>query len=292
MIKKNNENKGQLVVSCIDGSSVSEAVCDYSSWVAQKIKAPLKLLHTIEHQANPAINDYSGAIGLGSQAELLAELTELEQNRSRLLIKKGRLMLDAAKQRVIKSGVSSPTISQTHGNLVESLIDLENDTRVVVLGIRGEEHEKGNEGLGTQLESVIRALHKPILVVNKAFTQPKQVMLAYDGSKSCIKALQMVASSPLFKDICCHIVHVGDVGDSGKELLDEALQVLRDVGIEVKTALLSGNIEDVLSQYQIENQIDLIMMGAFSHNRVRDFLLGSFTAKMLAITNRPLLLLR
>ena len=38
--------------------------------------------------------------------------------------------------------------------------------------------------------------------------------------------------------------------------------------------------------------IDLTIMGAFSHNRFRDFLLGSFTAKMLAATNRPLLLLR
>ncbi|MFT5452687.1 MAG: nucleotide-binding universal stress UspA family protein, partial [Enterobacterales bacterium] len=124
---------------------------------------------------------------------------------------------------------------------------------------------------------------------NREFTEPKTVMLAYDGSESCKKALNMVASSPLFKGTVCHIVHVGD---NGEELLSEASEVLSKVGIVVKTAQLSGKVEEVLAQYQRDSQIDLMMMGAFSHNRFRDFLLGSFTTKMLAATNRPLLLLR
>ena len=115
-------------------------------------------------------------------------------------------------------------------------------------------------------------------------------MLAYDGSESCKKALAMITSSPLFKNNLCHIVHVGD----NEELLAEASEVLTEKGFTVETALLkgNGNVEEALAQYQRDSQIDLMMMGAFSHNRFRDFLLGSFTTKMLAATNRPLLLLR
>jgi len=282
-------NKNNVILSCIDGSSVSAAVSDYACWIAAKIAAPLKLLHSIEQSQNPVVADLSGAIGLGSQEELLNELTELEQNRSRLLIKKGQLMLEAVKARAIKAGIDSPEISQRHGSLSESLVELEDEIRVLVIGIRGEAHEKDQAGIGTQLDTVIRSLHKPILVVNKGFTEPKRVMLAYDGGEACRKALNMVASGPLLKDIPCHIVHVGE---NGQALMDEAARVLRDVGIEVTTAQLTGEIDDALSQYQSENQIDLTIMGAFSHNRIRDFLVGSFTAKMLAKTNRPLLLLR
>ncbi|PKM01288.1 MAG: universal stress protein UspA, partial [Gammaproteobacteria bacterium HGW-Gammaproteobacteria-7] len=40
------------------------------------------------------------------------------------------------------------------------------------------------------------------------------------------------------------------------------------------------------------HDIDLTLMGAFSHSRIRGFLVGSFTAKMMAKTQRPLQLLR
>lgn len=284
-----DNSNNNIVLSCIDGSSVTTAVCDYSSWIALKVGAPLKLLHTIEQSHDPAVADYSGAIGLGSQEELLNELTELEQSRSRLLIKKGQLMLNAAKERVLAAGIESTETWQRHGSLTESLIEMEDNIRVLVVGIRGEAHEQLQEGIGTQLETVIRSMHKPILVVNKDYTEPQKIMLAYDGSEVCKKALNMVASSPLFKNIPCHIVHVGE---NGQPLLDEASQVLQESGIQVITAQLSGKIEETLAQYQAENQIDLTLMGAFSHNRMREFLLGSFTAKMLATTNRPLLLLR
>jgi nucleotide-binding universal stress UspA family protein len=292
-LSTSNARENELVLACIDGSSVSEAVCDYSSWIAIKSGTPLKLLHTIEHKQEPAVSDLTGAIGLGSQQELLNELTELEQSRSKLLIKKGQLMLEAAKERVIKAGFEKPVMSQRHGRLSESLIELEDKTGLIVMGIRGEAHEQKNKGLGTQLETIIRSLHKPILVVTKEYVEPKQFMLAYDGSESCIKALKMVAESSLCKGIPCHIVHVGGTDKSkGEALLEEAANVLRNENIEVVTNQIFGNVADALSDYQMNNNIDLMAMGAFSHNRFRDFLLGSFTTKMLAATKKPLLLLR
>lgn len=281
--------KGKYVVSCIDGSSVSTAVCDYACWIANKIEAPLKFLHTIEQERNPAVSDLSGAIGLGSQEELLNELIQVEQNRGRLLIQKGQLMLNAAQERATEAGVRATEACQRHGSLAESVIDLEEDIRVLIMGIRGEAHDTDQAGLGTQLETVIRSLHKPIFIVNQPFSRPDSIMLAYDGSPACEKALTMIASSPLFRDIPCHIVHVGE---QGQTLLEQAAQILQQAGIKVTAAQCSGKIEEALCQYQAEHNIDLIVMGAFSHNRVRDFLLGSFTAKMLAATKKPLLLLR
>lgn len=290
-MENNNNNQQKLnkmVIACIDGSSVSEAVCDYSSWIATKSNLPLKLLHTIEQTSQPATSDLTGAIGLGSQQELLNELTELEQSRGRLLIQKGQIMLQAAKERVMDNGVVAPQLSQVHGRLSESLIDLEDETDIIVMGIRGEAHDKQDKGLGTQLETVIRSLHKPILVVTKEYSEPKKLMLAYDGSEACKKALNIIANSSL-KNLPCHLVHVGD---NGQQLLDDAAARLKQSGVEVITRQIAGNAEQALAVYQAENNIDILVMGAFSHNRFRDFLLGSFTTKMLSSTNGALLLLR
>jgi len=289
----NNINNEKMVLSCIDGSSFSEAVCDYSTWIAKTVEAPLTFLHTIEQPKVPAVADLSGAIGLGASEDLLNELTAVEQTRGKLLIEKGNVMLQAAKQKASEAQVSDIKTRQRHGTLSEALVELEDSIRVLVVGISGEQHEN-KVGVGTQLETIIRSLHKPILVVNKPFSMPKKIMLAYDGGDAAKKALDMIMSSPLFKTTPCHLVHV--VSDenhiANDAVLQEAEAKLKAIGVDVTSATLTGKIEEVLAEYQASNDIDLTLMGAFSHNRLRDFLLGSFTAKMLETTQRPLLLLR
>ncbi len=285
-------NTGNAVVACIDGSSYSSAVCDYAAWMADRIGAPLKLLHNIEHPPSAVMADLSGSIGLGSREELLTELTEIEQQRNRLMLEKGKLMLEGARDRIRAAGGPDPEIWQRHGNLNESLVEMEEKLRVLVLGLRGERHEGDETGVGAHLETVVRALHKPILVVNKEFAPPRRVMLAYNGSDACQKALSMIAATDLFKNIPCHLVHVGKRSAQAETMLKDATNILTEAGQETHSAILDGKLEEALTQYQADNGIDMTIMGAFSHNRVRDFLLGSFTARMLADTRQPLLLLR
>lgn len=279
------------VLACIDGSRYSHAVCDYASWVSVRTGAPLTLLHNIERSANPELSDLSGAIGLDSRQSLLEELTEVESRRSRLMLEQGKHMLEAAKARAIKAGVAEPTTKQRHDWLTESLVAMEENIRVVVLGIRGEAHEEDDLHLGAQLESSIRALHRPILVVNSEFKEPKNVMLAYDGSEASEKALELSANSPLFRGLPIHLVTVGDSA-RGQSTQHHAAKVLEDAGHEVIASFLEGEPSESLVQYQATHSIDLILMGAFSHTRIRELVLGSLTAKMLINAKMPLLLLR
>lgn len=279
------------VLACIDGSRFSAAVCDYASWVSQRTGAPLTLLHNIEHSSNAALIDLSGAIGLGSREQLLQELTDIEAQRARLMLEQGKLMLESARQRAADAGIE-PTLKQRHDGLTESLIAMENEIRVLVLGVRGEEHEEDEAHLGTHLESSIRALHRPILVVNSDFKAPQRVMLAYDGSEASEKALALSVHSPLFKDLPIHLVSVADSIEQSATLQASAGDRLRAGGHEVIAGTLTGNASEALAQYQIDNDIDLTLMGAFSHTRLREFVMGSITAKMLLSAQRPLLLLR
>ncbi|MFZ3184338.1 MAG: universal stress protein [Pseudomonas sp.] len=47
-----------------------------------------------------------------------------------------------------------------------------------------------------------------------------------------------------------------------------------------------------LHAYQAEHNIDLLVMGAYGHSRIRQFLVGSTTTSMIRTTITPLLLLR
>ena len=288
-----NKNKERVwTIACIDGSQFSAAVSDYAVWLSKQLKSPFKAIHAIEHSGPAAVADLTGAIGLGAQEHLLSELTELEQQRNKLEIQKGRQMLDAVKERATKSGIENPYTVQRHGTLIESLIELEAETRVVVLGIRGEAHQEDSQHLGAHLESLVRSVQRPIFVVNREFVEPQAVMLAYDGSACCLKALDMVKTSPLFNDRAIHIVHVAKDKAQGEALVAHAKQELIDAGRNVFSEVLIGEPSVALCQYQQTHGIDLTVMGAFSHNRLRELVFGSFTMRMLLNTDKPLLLLR
>lgn len=289
-----NSKNEKKVLACIDGAALTESVCDYAAWISKKTEAPLTLLHTINHHHEiAAASDLSGNIGLGSQEHLLEEITVLEQQQSKLKMQQGKLILQAATDHLQKIGVSHLSSNQRHGDLIEAIIDLENDIRVLVLGLRGQVHEKQENKIGAKLEAVIRALHSPILIVNDNYKQPEQIMLAYDGSKAADKAVDMVATSPLYKGLTCHLVCVNSNAETANKLLEHAIKKLESAdNIKVIPAKLKGKPDLELCAYQEQHNIDLTVMGAFSHTRLHDMLLGSFTHKMLINTKKPLLLLR
>lgn len=288
-----NKKSKPMVLACIDGSRLSEAVCDYATWIAKRVDAPLKLLNTIDHHHEKATQtDLSGNIGMDSRAHLLNELTSQEQQQSKVRIRQGKLILQAAKERVIKDGITDPVICLQHGSLIDSLIEIEQNIRVLVIGARGKVHEEKRDQIGAKLESMIRSLHRPILVAYGTFKTPQRIMIAYDGREAAEKALDIVANSPLYNGLNCHLVYVSKKG-SVNNPLESAASKLRAAGsIDVVSTILHGRVEQALCEYQVSQNIDVTIMGAFSHSRIHDLLLGSFTVKMLLNTRTPLLLLR
>lgn len=284
-------NNRVTVLACIDGSVYARSVVDYAAWVSRTVGAPLKLLHNIEHRNCSPLSDLSGNLRLDEREELLEELTAMEEKRSKILMEQGKEMLESARLRAEADGAIDPAKFQRYGSLLDSLIELEDEIRVLVLGVRGEDHDKSHHEVGAQLESVIRTMHRPVLVVNGEFSgPPARCMVAYDGSEAARKALAMVAESPLYRSMECHLVHVSREEQS--PLLDEAATSLRNAGIAVVTASLHGDVEKQLADYRQQHDIGLIVMGAFGHSRLRELLFGSVTHQMLANAAVPLLLLR
>lgn len=280
------------VIACIDGSSITPAVCDYAAWASRKMDAPLDFLHVLGRSEYPIPADLSGNLGLGSREHLLQELAELDEKRGRVALEQGRLMLEAARARAIADGVPNPTSRQRHGELVDTLIEFEHDIRLLVMGRQGERGDSAGEHIGSHLENVVRTLHRPILVIPSDYTEPQRILIAFDGSATTRKAVEMVAASPLFRGLPCHLLMVGADKAEAREPLDWARTTLERAGFQVIAGIRSGHVEEVLCAYRTEHAIDLIVMGAYGHSRIREFLVGSTTTKLIRQSRVPLLLLR
>ncbi|MFC0131069.1 universal stress protein UspA [Massilia eurypsychrophila] len=283
----------EKILACLDHSRFSSSVCDYASWVAIRLKLQLEFLHVLDHHPEAAQRlDLSGSIGLGAQENLLNDLAALDERRATIDLERGRLLLAAAKQRARESGIAEPLLRQRHGELIENLTELQNETSLFVVGKRGEEGERAPAHLGTNLERAVRALHKPLLVVPTTFTVPARVMLAFDGSMTTRKGVEWLAGSALFTSLEIHVVMAGADSPAAVAQLRWARAILEKEGLMTSTALIEGDADKILPGYAVAQKVDLIVMGAYGHSRIRQLLVGSTTTAVIRTSPIPVLLLR
>jgi nucleotide-binding universal stress UspA family protein len=280
------------IITCIDGSAISDDVCNAGVWVAKKLDKTLVLLHAIEKTNTPSANDLSGAIGLGARSALLNEMAELDGQRSKLALALGKELLEHAQNVASKNGCKDIEKTQRHSGIVEAICDLEQDARFIVIGRSGESHREDFKALGSHIEQVIRQVHTPVLIVNKDFSEPKSFILAYDGRETADKAVQRIIEGGLLHNMTCHLVSVKNSQSDLLEKFKRTEAMLIEQGFEVKATFMEGNIFDALSQYKLENEVDMLVMGAFSHSKLASVFLGSNTLKMIGHTHLPLVILR
>ncbi|MFT0850400.1 universal stress protein [Achromobacter sp. F4_2707] len=276
------------VTACLDGASYTKSVCDYAIWAARRLDAPLEFLHVLIRQSDVAV-DASGSIGLGAQESLLQELADLDERRSIIAREHGNQLLDGARQFALQAGIPKVSTHQRHGELTDTLVALEAETRLYVLGQHDSATKPKRFLLDHNLESAVRTLHRPILVANSTFTEPRRCMIAFDASETGRKMIDMVAESPLLRGIECQIV---TVGSAAQDALQWASEKLAAAGLKATAHQLDGEPAAALANHARQHGMEIIVMGAYGHSRIRHLIVGSTTTTILRESQVPVLVLR
>lgn len=289
-----NRNFDAKVLACVDQSPYANQVTDAAAWAALRMNAPLELLHVIDRfeGAAPA-TDHSGTIGVNAQENLLNQLASDEAALAQTSREAGRVFLSRLRHRAQALGVANPDVRQRHGSLVETLTEWQADVSLVVMGRRGAASSSTLRGLGHHVEHVVRAMQRPILTVTDSFTPPTQVLIAFDGESASRKGVEMVASSPLFQGIPCHLMMVGKEGNrEASKQLQKAQSKLEAAGLDTRCCQVMGDPKTAIAQAIQAQQIDMLIMGAYTHSPWRSLFTGSKTTELLRAARVPTLLLR
>lgn len=282
------------ILAMIDGSVYSQSVCDHVAWVAGNRSLRVELVHVLGRRSVPtAPIDLSGSLAIEGRQALLAELAELDAQNAKLAQKRGRLIVEAAKVALEEKGVSDVTTGLRQGDLVETVLDLESDVDLLVIGKRGEAADFAKMHLGSNLERVVRSSSIPVLVSSRAFKPIKRVLIAFDGRQTAMKAIDYIARTPLFMGLTCQVLMVGEESNAARKMLQDAQTLLSVKGVrDVSVQIRPGQPDKVIADAVERDQIDLLVMGAYSHSRLRALFIGSTTAEMIRGCLVPTLLFR
>lgn len=140
-----------------------------------------------------------------------------------------------------------------------------------------------------------------------------KILLAVDGSPYTAKAVKYLASHlDWFQgERELHLLHVEPriplgharavVGSEAVEnyyreesqaALAAAEKLLQKNGIPFQASYLVGDVAAEIQAYAKKNKIDMIVMGSHGHGALQSLVMGSVTAKVLATTSVPVLIVR
>jgi nucleotide-binding universal stress UspA family protein len=146
------------------------------------------------------------------------------------------------------------------------------------------------------IEAALFGSGRPVLVVpyiQKSGLKLDRVLVCWDGSRTAARATAD-ALPLLAKAKVTEVITVADGSASAEEIpgIDFAQHLARH-GIEVELKrLVRGDIDvaDVILSHVADTSADLIVMGGYGHSRLREFVLGGVTRKLLQSMTAPTLM--
>lgn len=280
------------IIALVDGSVYSKSVCEHAAWVALRTGAPVDVMHVLGRREQAGTGDFSGSIALGARTALLDELSRLDAERARLMQQRGRAIIEDGKAIVAGAGVGHVTARLRIGDLVDTIADQENDASLVVIGKRGEAANFATLHLGSNLERIVRASIKPVLVAARAYREISKVLIAWDGGASSQRAVDHIARNRIFEGLSLTVATVGHPSPEILKSLASARAMLAGAGLDAETVSVPGQPDRALGQMVIEQGFDMVVMGAYGHSRIRTLVIGSTTTEMIRSCKVPIYLIR
>jgi nucleotide-binding universal stress UspA family protein len=270
-----------------DGSDYSKTALEYGIYLAEKMGAKLTGLYIVDIKIiqDPLFDDISGFMGLSSTREFLPFI-------ERGMDERAEMILGDFQKRCERAGIY-PTMKKIQGIVDEMIIEEGEKADWIILAQRGEHYSLTGGGLlGSTSEAVVRKTGKPVLITPLDFREITNIALAYDGSDPSGRALKVAAELSSMLDSALEVIVVTDDEKRASTMKEEVTSFLEPYDINCMIAVRGGKVEQEIMRFTGEGSVELLVMGAYGHSRIRELVLGSTTSYVIRKTEIPVLLIR
>lgn len=276
------------VFAYIDRSRFATSVWQHAVWAAKQLDQPVEIIHVLDQPVTSTHHDYSGHLAADAPETAVAERIHLDAERNRLLIAQGHALLDSVAERVRAAGMERVSLRLYQGTVLDHLQQHVNEATLVVVGKRGEGANQDSGHLGRNIERLVRAAHRPVLIVPDEFSPITAATIAWDGGKSSGEAIHFLAMRPLLRGLHATLLHVGDQ-QRVPPTLHDAKAHLQGAGLDVDIDIRTGAVTDAILGSTADHESGLLVIGAYGHSRIRHLVVGSTTTEILMRSTTPVL---
>lgn len=282
------------VLVCTDGSPCGKTAVRYARYWAERIglRVTVLFVEDLRLTQGPVITGYYGPVGMAPSPAYPAFYEDLVQS-----VKQQAERVIAESRQVFEGSQVQVDYQVREGIVRDTILEEARTVDLVCLGRLGEHGEWEDGELGSTVQKVLRRSQRPVLVTPAEFFPMNKLLVAYDASQHANRALRVACGLSSDVGLPMVVVTVAQREEDrprSETVLDEARRLVAPYEeVTAEFSLLVGEEEETLLVEHVEQtESDLVVMGAYGESRIREWLLGSTTAGVLARSSRPVLLVR
>lgn len=271
------------ILILLDAQNYKAEILDFAAYIARAERSKLVGIFVEKMQdAVPSIKSIGGQMYV---EEIV--ITEEEQN---ILNEKRNDNMQLFKEGCIQREISA----SVHHFPNARLKDIIHETRYADLIIADPAISLSKDGaMPVVFTELLEHAECPVLIAPEYFEQPKEIVFAYNGSKSSVFAIkQFCYQFSAFADIKVTVLHVIENG-SDEDYNKERKEFTEWLDIhfgDVSYVEVHGNARDALFNYFMgdERNDKLLVMGAFGRNLLSSFFKHSAAELVLKAIDVPI----
>ena len=271
----------------IDSSDTSLVAVDYAIDLSRSFNSEVEGLSIIDIKklAGPFMRDLGTSIGG------MVPYGDFQQNLRKFMEDTAKAALDELEGKCNTAGIPC-TRTMKEGVVSREIFESAKRCDMIAMGMSGEHSFWRDAFLGSNLESVVRQTHKPVLVTPEKYKKITKILVAYDASSFSTKALTAGADIAEQMKLPLTVVTVSDDKKAGEDVLSQADENLKDCKITYDKVLKGGETVSAILDFCKEGSYDLLSMGAYGHSKIRELILGNTTVQIMRKVNCAVLLCR
>jgi len=268
----------------IDNSQYINNVCFYTNLISKTNNSKADIIYVLPHH-DIKRNEFSGVLEFNNNDKLMNDIVTKESSVYQDDYDKSSQINNHVNDIIQDNNLIK--FHKQRGDLIEIMKNFQESSDMFIIGKGGENNNK----IGKNIENILDNTNIPIFLSNnsQAIQNFDNVMIAYGNKKlDNKKILEFIVNNSFLNNTTFHLVHIGKVDNDNIYSLQETLSQNR---IKAKIIILDkeSEVELNINRYIIENNIQLVFIGRYSHNKISRIFYGSNTNHIIEHTDVPVI---
>lgn len=276
----------------IDGTETSRTSLDVAFQLGRDLSAHVNVLHVA---TDP--KDAVPLLGEGMSAAIIEEMIQLAESEAGERTARAEAMFEDARSRFGLMKQDSPpsgdggsaTLVQRVGR-EDELTAAQGRLADLIVATRPTEHSEAT--LTMTINAALFETGRPVLVAPPTAPQTigKKIAVSWNGSAEASRAV--AAAMPLISRSDGVVIMTAENDKTSSEVAPELAAYFAWHGVNAETRTLPGRsqVGQVLLEDCVAVGADLLVMGAYTHSRMRQLILGGVTKHVLGSAELPVLM--
>ncbi|MBT4934938.1 MAG: universal stress protein [Rhodospirillaceae bacterium] len=276
----------------IDGTEVSRTALDAALLLGRDLAAHVDVLHVA---TDP--KDAVPLLGEGMSAAIIEEMIQLAEREATERTARAEAMFEDARARFELATQASPPAGENGSALLVKTTGREDvlcaeKGRLVDMVVTARPTEQSDASLAMTINAAIFETGRPVLIAPPHLPETigKKIAISWNGSAEASCAV--AAAIPLITRAESVTVLTAENDKTSSAVAAELVAYLAWHGVSADSRNLPGGsqVGEVLLEDCKSIGADLLVMGAYTHSRMRQLILGGVTKHVLANAGLPVLM--